>query len=67
MRRAAGEAGVIGGKGWGLIIVPSLLPASIIPSSANRNSLHQILLFSLSSLSIFPPGCKQTRLADRSS
>ncbi|KAF3704311.1 hypothetical protein EXN66_Car020000 [Channa argus] len=47
--------------------VPSLLPASIILSSANRNSPHQILLSSITSLNIFPPGCKQTCLADRSS
>lgn len=50
VRGAAGEAGVTGGKGWGLMILPSLLPASIIPLSANGNSLHQILAPPLASL-----------------
>lgn len=44
---AAGEARVIGGKGWGLMIVPSLLPASIIPPFFGLTGigLHQIPLF----------------------
>lgn len=44
--------------------------SSIISSSANWNSLHQILLSLLGSLGIFPSSLvagKQTHLGDRSS